>query len=245
MISIPHLLGEFFGTSFLTLFGCGVGANCSLSKSKGENAGWLAIATGWGFAVIGGVFVAQSIGSEQADLNPAVTIAKYIVGGIYEFQDIIPIILLQILGGFLGAVLVWLTYLAHWKETKDPVLKLGVFSTSPAIRNPLSNLITEIIGTFALVFGIGSIFGKATSHGLMSPGMGPYLVGILVWSIGLSLGGPTGYAINPARDLGPRLAHALLPISGKGKSDWSYAWIPVLGPVIGGIIGALMWKVFF
>src|SRR3989338_9421572 len=244
MISQSVLLGEFLGDTFLTLFGCGVVANCLLSKSKGKNAGWLAIATGWGFAVIGGVFVAQSVGSEQADINPAVTIAKYLIGGIYGSEDLFPIILVQILGGFLGAVLVWLTYLPHWKETKDPVSKLSIFSTVPAIRQPVSNLITEIIGTFALVFGIGAIFGKATNNGLVSPGMGPYFVGILVWAIGLSLGGPTGYAINPARDLGPRLAHALLPISGKGHSDWSYAWIPVLGPVIGGIAGAVLWKLF-
>lgn len=243
MISLPVLIGEFLGDTFLTLFGCGVVANVSLSKSKGENSGWLAIATGWGLAVMGGVFVAQSVGSSQADLNPAVTLAKYIIGGIYEKQDLFPIILSQLGGGFLGAVLVWFAYFPHWKETNDPSVKLGVFSTGPAIPCPVSNLINEVIGTMALVFGIGAIFGKAT-HGFLAPGMGAYFVGALVWAIGLSLGGPTGYAINPARDLGPRLAHTLLPISGKGSSNWSYAWIPVLGPFLGGAIGAVLWKCF-
>lgn len=238
------LLGEFFGSIFLILFGGGVVANTLLTKSKGINAGWLAISTGWGFAVMGGVFVAKSVGSIQADLNPAVTLAKYLLGGIYTISDIFPIVIVQIVGCFFGAVLVWLTYLPHWKVTKDPSLKLAVFSTGPAIRHSPSNLISEIIGTAILVFGIGAIFGKATNNGAISPAMGPYLVGVLVWAIGLSLGGATGYAINPARDLGPRIAHAVLPISGKGKSDWKYSWVPILGPVLGGIIGAYFWKMF-
>lgn len=239
-----RLLGEFLGCIFLILFGGGVVANTLLTKSKGLNAGWLAISTGWGFAVMGGVFVAKSAGSIQADLNPAVTLAKYLLGGIYTLSDLVPIMCAQITGCFFGATLVWLTYLPHWKETRDPTLKLAVFSTGPAIRHSPSNLMTEVIGTTILVFGIGAIFGKATNNGAISPAMGPYLVGILVWAIGLSLGGSTGYAINPARDLGPRIAHALLPIAGKGKSDWNYSWIPVLGPVLGGIIGAFLWKTF-
>lgn len=238
------LLGEFLGSVFLILFGGGVVANTLLTKSKGINAGWLAISTGWGFAVMGGVFVAKSVGSIQADLNPAVTLAKYLLGGIYSISEIIPIMFAQIIGCFIGAIFVWLTYLPHWKETKDPSLKLAVFSTGPAIRHSPSNLMTEVIGTTILVFGIGAIFGKATNNGAISPAMGPYLVGILVWAIGLSLGGSTGYAINPARDLGPRIAHALLPIAGKGKSDWKYSWVPVLGPVLGGMIGAYLWKIF-
>jgi glycerol uptake facilitator protein len=244
IIMDDRILGEFLGCVFLILFGGGVVANTLLSKSKGLNAGWLAISTGWGFAVMGGVFVAKSVGSIQADLNPAVTLAKYLLGGIYSLSDLFPIMLAQISGCFLGATLVWLTYLPHWKETRDPSLKLAVFSTGPAIRHSPSNLMTEVIGTTILVFGIGAIFGKATNNGAISPAMGPYLVGILVWAIGLSLGGSTGYAINPARDLGPRIAHALLPIAGKGKSDWTYSWIPVLGPVLGGIIGAYLWKTF-
>jgi glycerol uptake facilitator protein len=238
------LLGELLGSVFLILFGGGVVANTLLTKSKGINAGWLAISTGWGFAVMGGVFVAKSVGSVQADLNPAVTLAKYLLGGIYASSEIIPIMCAQIIGCFVGAILVWLTYLPHWKETEDPSLKLAFFSTGPAIRHSPSNLMTEVIGTTILVFGIGAIFGKATNNGAISPAMGPYLVGILVWAIGLSLGGSTGYAINPARDLGPRIAHALLPIAGKGKSDWKYSWVPVLGPVLGGIIGAYLWKTF-
>ena len=243
-VFLGSLLGEFLGCVFLILFGGGVVANTLLTKSKGINAGWLAISTGWGFAVMGGVFVAKSTGSIQADLNPAITLAKYLLGGFYKISDLLPIIGAQILGCFFGAILVWLVYLPHWKVTKDPSLKLAVFSTGPAIRHSPSNLLTEIIGTAILVFGIGAIFGKATNNGDISLAMGPYLVGILVWAIGLSLGGSTGYAINPARDLGPRIAHSLLPISGKGKSDWSYSWVPVLGPVLGGIVGAFLWKVF-
>lgn len=242
MASISVFLGEFFGDVFLTLFGCGVVANHVLSKTKGFKSGWLSVSLGWGLAVSLGVFVAQSVGSEQADLNPAVTLAKYIVGGIYSAEDILPMIFSQIAGAFVGAVLVWVIYFSHWKETSDSGLKLAVFSTGPEIRSNVSNLLTETLSTAALVFGIGSIFGQATSHGLVSPGMGAYFVGLLVWAIGLSLGGPTGYAINPARDLGPRLAHAILPIAGKGPSDWGYAWIPVLGPLLGGVLGAFLWK---
>ncbi|KAB8033464.1 MIP/aquaporin family protein [Fluviispira multicolorata] len=237
-------LGEFLGCIFLMVFGGGVVANCVLEKSKGLNAGWLAIAIGWGFAVMGAVFVAKSTGSIQADLNPAVTLAKYLLGGIYEFSQIIPIILAQFFGCFVGAIIVWLAYFSHWKETKDPATILAVFSTGPAIRNSATNFLNEVIGTCVLVFGIGAIFGKATNNGEISPAMGPYFVGLLVWAVVLSLGGVTGCAINPARDLAPRLAHALLPIAGKGKSDWSYAWIPVFGPVVGGIVGALLWRAF-
>lgn len=239
------LLGEFLGCVFLILFGSGVVANSLLSKSKGEGAGWLAIATGWGFAVMVGVFVAKSVGSEQADLNPAVTLAKFVLGNTLTWIQMLLIMGVQILGCFFGGVLVWLTYLPHWKATQNQAYKLAVFSTSPAIRNAPANLIAEIIGTMVLVIGIGAIFGRSTNHGVMSPAMGPYLVGILVWAIGLSLGGATGYAINPARDLGTRLAHALLPIAGKGKSDWGYAWIPVAGPLLGGVLGAVVWKLFF
>lgn len=237
------LLGEFFGCVFLILFGGGVVANSLLSKSKGQNAGWVAITAGWGLSVMVAVFMAQSIGSPQADLNPAVTFAKYLLGHIYFGYEVIPIILAQIFGCFVGAILVWLMYYSNWKETKNTEIKLNIFCTSPAIKNWPANILAEIIGTAALILCIGGIFDKP-AHGNISTGLGPYLVGLVVWAIGLSLGGPTGYAINPARDLGPRIAHALLPIAGKGSSDWKYAWIPIIGPLLGAVIAVFLWKIF-
>lgn len=236
-------MGEFLGTLILIVLGCGVVANVLLTRSKAEGGGWMVIATGWFVAVVIGVFVAQSAGSINADINPAVSLAKFILH-MYSLHQMLMMMLAQILGAFCGAVIVWLAYLPHWRVTENAKLKLLVFSTEPAIRDYSSNLLCEIIATMVLILGIGAIFGKATySHPVM--GMGPYLVGILVWGIGLSLGGPTGYAINPARDLGPRLAHAFLPISGKGGSDWSYAWVPVLGPLLGAAIAALIWRIIF
>ena len=237
------LFGEFFGCVFLILFGGGVVASSLLAKSKGIGGGWLAITAGWGLAVMVGVFVAQSIGSPQADLNPAVTFAKYLLGNIYTGDKVLPIMLAQIFGCFVGAIVVWLAYLPHWKETADQDIKRAVFCTTPAIRKWPANLLNEIIGTGALVLCIGGIFDKAV-HGNIGPGFGPYLVGLVVWAIGLSLGGPTGYAINPARDLGPRLAHALLPLTGKGSSDWKYAWVPIIGPLLGAAIAVFFWKTF-
>ena len=169
------------------------------------------------------------------------TFAKYLLG-LYTFGQMVWVWFAEILGAFLGAVLVWLCYFPHWKLTEDPVAKLSVFSTTPAIRHYPSNLLCEVIGTLVLVVGVAAIFGPA-SHGHPIGGWGPYLVGILVWGIGLSLGGPTGYAINPARDLGPRIAHALLPIAGKGNSDWRYAWVPIVGPLAGAGLGAIIWDV--
>jgi glycerol uptake facilitator protein len=187
-----------------------------------------------------GVFVAAANGSAGADLNPAVTVAVMVRGG-YDATTGIFHIIGQLIGAFIGAVLVWLMYLPHWAETPDKGLKLAVFSTGPAIRNTAANLISEIIGTFVLLFVIFSIFSATgATQGNPASGVGPYLVASLVWGIGLSLGGPTGYAINPARDLGPRIAHFLLPIAGKGDSDWGYSWIPVVGPIIGGVIAALL-----
>lgn len=238
------LTGEFLGTMVLIIFGGGVVANVVLSRSKGEGAGWIAITTGWAIAVIIGVFVAQSAGSEQADINPAITFAKYLLGGTYTTAQLFKTIAAELSGAFLGAVVVWLAYLPHWKVTSNPDKKLAVFSTSPAIKNLPANLLNEIIGTTILVIGVGAIFGAAT-QGSPVPGLGPYLVGMLVWGIGLSLGGATGYAVNPARDLGPRIAHAILPIPGKGTSDWSYAWVPVTGPLIGALLGAGLWRIFF
>jgi len=235
-----QLVGEIFGTMMLILLGDGVVAGVLLNKSKAQNGGWIVITTGWAFAVMCGVFVAAATGSPQADLNPAVTIAKIVVGGTTVGDGIFRIIG-EFIGAFIGAVLVWLMYLPHWAETSDKGLKLAVYSTGPAIRNTTTNLISEIIGTFVLVFVIFAIFSKAgVAAGAPAASLGPYLVAALVWGIGLSLGGPTGYAINPARDLGPRIAHFVLPIAGKGDSDWGYSWIPVVGPIIGGIIAGVM-----
>jgi glycerol uptake facilitator protein len=229
----------------LLLMGNGVVAGVLLKFSKAENAGWIVITAGWGLAVMSGVFVAQAAGSPGAAINPAVTIAVLTQGNITPI-DAAYQIAAQLIGAFIGATLVWLHYLPHWKVTEDKGLKLACFSTGPAIRNTGSNLISEIIGTFVLVFVVFSIFGEQLTGRVPVEGealamnLYPYLVGMLVWGIGLSLGGPTGYAINPARDLGPRIAHAVLPVAGKGDSDWSYSWIPVVGPIIGGIIAAVL-----
>ena len=234
-----QFLGELLGTGMLILLGNGVVAAVLLNKSKAQNSGWIVITAGWAFAVRCGVFVAAATGSPQADLNPAVTIAKMVMGGT-TFADGMSRMAGEMVGAFLGSVLVFLAYFQHWGETSDAGLKLACHSTGPAIRNPFWNLVTEIIGTFVLVFVIFCIFAKAGATGGNPPaGFGPYLVAMLVWACGLSLGGPTGYAINPARDLGPRIAHAVLPIPGKGDSDWGYSWIPVIGPIIGGVIAAL------
>lgn len=233
------LLGEFLGTMILILLGDGVVAAVLLKRSKAEGSGWLVITTGWAIAVMAGVFTAIACGSADAHLNPAVTIGFAIRAG--SFAKFIPYLLAQVLGAIAGAALVWLHYHPHWKETPDTSTKLACFCTAPAIRNRLTNFTSEVIATFVLVFVVGAIFSKSVAAGGPAAGIGPYLVGSLVWGIGLSLGGPTGYAINPARDLGPRLAHAILPIAGKGGSDWSYAPIPVFGPLAGGILaGALL-----
>jgi len=232
---------ELIGTAFLVLLGDGVVANVVLGRTKGHNAGWIVIATGWALAVTVGVYLSNAVSGGH--LNPAVTIAAAVTGA-FPWENVGPYIAAQMIGAFLGAVLVWLTYLPHWSETPDPGAKLAVFCTGPAIRNPAANLISEAIGTFVLVFGLAFILSplnltKGTGFDLA---IQPPLVGALVWAIGLSLGGSTGYAINPARDLGPRIAHAVLPIPGKGHSDWSYAWVPVAGPIIGGILGAVAAK---
>ena len=235
------LLGEFLGTMVLILLGDGVVAAVLLKRSKAEGGGWIVIASGWAFAVMAGVFTAIACGSSDAHLNPAVTLGFAVRNG--SFAKFLPYLVVQMLGGIAGAALVWLHYLLHWKETPDASAKLGCFCTAPAIRRFLPNLLSEIIATFVLVFVVGAIFSKNVAATGPAAGLGPYLVGSLVWGIGLSLGGPTGYAINPARDLGPRIAHAILPIDGKGGSDWGYAPIPVIGPLLGGIVAGLLLRV--
>jgi glycerol uptake facilitator protein len=230
--------GEFVGTLILILLGDGVVAGVLLKRSKAESSGWMVITSGWAFAVMAGVFAAMACGSKDAHINPAVTLGFAISTG--DYSKLALYLPAQLLGALVGAILVWLHFLPHWKETQDPSLKLAVFCTAPAIRSAAANLISEIIGTFVLVFIVGAIFSKAVSKDGIAAGLGPYLVGSLVWGIGLSLGGTTGYAINPARDLGPRIAHALLPIPGKRDSDWSYAAIPVLGPLLGASLAGLL-----
>jgi len=223
-------LGEYLGTAVLLLFGNGVCANVTLAKSKGQGGDWTVITSAWGFGVLCGVLVAIALGA-PGHLNPAVTVGMAIAQN--DFSHVMPFTVAQVAGAFTGATLTWLAYLPHWAQTPDPAAKLGIFSTAPAIRNLPANMLSEVIGTFVLLFVVIAIGSKLVAM----PGyLGPVVVGLLVWGIGNSLGGPTGYAINPARDLGPRLAHALLPIAGKGGSDWSYAWIPVAGPVIGSAI---------
>jgi len=231
-------LGEFLGTMMLVLLGDGVVAGVLLKRSKAEGGGWMVITAGWAFAVMAGVFTAIACGSSDAHLNPAVTLGFAVWRG--SFGKFAPYAAAQILGALTGGVLVWLHYFPHWKETGEGSAKLACFCTAPAIRCLIPNLMSEIIGTFVLVFVVGAIFSKKVAE--VGPGsLGPYLVGSLVWGIGLSLGGTTGYAINPARDLGPRLAHAMLPIAGKSSSDWSYAPVPVIGPLLGGALaGALL-----
>lgn len=225
-------MGELMGTMILILLGNGVVANVLLKDSKGQNGGWIVITAGWAFAVTIGIFVSQKFGSEAAHLNPAVTVAMAIRSG--DWSNVVPFISAQMIGAFLGATLVWLMYLPHWKVTEDKGLKAAAFYTSPAIRHTTGNLISEIIGTVVLIIGVVALYSQSGS------GLAPVLVGILVWAIGLSLGGTTGYAINPARDLAPRIAHAILPIDGKGGNDWGYAWIPVIGPIVGAVMAAVL-----
>ena len=237
---------ELVGTFLLILLGGGVCANVGLKKTAGHDSGWIVITAGWGLAVAMAVYAVVNVSG--AHINPAVTLGLASIGKL-PWNDVPKYVAAQMLGAILGAATVWLAYLPHWEATEDPAAKLGVFSTAPAISKPFANLLCEIIGTFALVLGVLAILSPEVMTAEQKEmqkewalGLKPLLVGLLVFAIGLSLGGPTGYAINPARDLGPRIAHALLPIAGKGGSDWSYAWIPVVGPCIGGVLGALVYK---
>ena len=239
--------GEFLGSLVLILFGGGVVAGVLLKQSKAENSGWIVITAGWGFGVMLGIFVAQAAGSAQADINPAVTLAKYFLHVYPDFSTVILLWCAQIIGCFLGAVFVWLAYLPHWKHTENAHFKLMVFSTYPAMRHKWCNFLTEVIATTVLIVFVGALISYANAlpqAQKISPYLLPYIFGFAIWGIGLSLGGPTGYAINPARDLGPRIAHALLPIQGKGSSDWGYALVPILAPLLGAVIGVCIIHLF-
>ena len=230
-------VAEFLGTMLLTLLGNGVVAGVLLKDSKAENSGWLTIVIGWGLAVTLAVYAVGRISG--AHINPAVTLALF-VNGDFPGDRVLGYMLAQFAGAFSGSVLIWLHYLGHWPRTNNPGAKLGIFCTGPAIRSAIPNLISEVIATIVLVLGI--LFIGANKY---YEGLNPLLLGALIVSIGVSLGGTTGFAINPARDLSPRLAHFILPIPGKGSSDWSYSWIPVIGPFIGGVLGALIFRALF
>ncbi|WP_034551536.1 MIP/aquaporin family protein [Carnobacterium funditum] len=228
-----QMLGEFIGTLVLVLMGDGVVAANLLRKSKSEDSGWITIALGWGAAVTLGIYASSFL--SLAHLNPAVSVAMA-VAGKFSWSLVLPYSVAQIAGGIVGATLVWLNYYPHFEETKDSAKILGIFSTGPAIRNSVWNIFSEALGTAVLVFSL-----LAFTRGDFTDGLDPIVVGLLIVSIGLSLGGSTGYAINPARDLGPRIAHQLLPIKNKGTSDWQYSWVPIVGPIIGGVIAALLY----
>ncbi|MGB7547337.1 MAG: MIP/aquaporin family protein [Terracidiphilus sp.] len=230
--------GEFLGTLVLVLLGDGVNAGVTLRKSYAADAGWMVVTTGWALGVLCGVLVAQAFGSPGANLNPAITLSSAVSSG--DFSRLLSLWSAQLLGAMGGAALVALHYGPHWKLTPDPAAKLGIFCTNGAVRSPAFNFVSEVIGTMVLVVVAGAIFSPGVSATGPAGGMGPWLVASLVWGIGLSLGGTTGYAINPARDLGPRLMHALLPIPGKGGSNWSYAAIPIAGPLLGGALAGLL-----
>ncbi|HUW61992.1 MAG TPA: MIP/aquaporin family protein [Candidatus Bathyarchaeia archaeon] len=244
---MQNYLAEMVGTMILVIFGDGVVANVCLGKTKAHGSGWIVIVTGWGVGVAVAVYCVARISGGH--INPAVTIALAAIGQ-FSWALVPGYVIAQVAGGFLGGIVVWLAFLPHWRVTDDQRAKLSVFCTIPEIRTVAGNFICEVIGTALLLFGVLGIAANATHikqagpldfSAVFSTGINPLLVGVLVWGIGLSLGGPTGYAINPARDLGPRIAHAFLPIPGKGGSDWTYAWIPVVAPIVGGILGAALY----
>lgn len=234
---MTHFISEVVGTMLLVLLGDGVVGGVLLKNSKAENSGWIVITLGWGLAVALCVYAVGQFSG--AHINPAVTLGLAAVGE-FPWEQVPVYILAQMIGAIIGAILVWIHFLPHWKQTSNPDLKLAVFATAPAYRRTLPNLVSEMIGTFVLMLGLLFIGANEFTEGL-----NPLIVGFLVLAIGLCLGGPTGYAINPARDLGPRIAHAFLPIAGKGPSDWTYSWIPVAGPIIGGVYGAVFYRGVF
>ncbi|GAA0059984.1 MIP/aquaporin family protein [Streptococcus canis] len=229
-----NFIGELLGTFILVLLGDGVVSACVLNKTKAQNSGWIAIVLGWGIAVTVAVYISGFMSG--AHLNPAVTLAMAAVGSL-PWSQVLTYLVAQFLGAMLGALVLYLHYYPHWKETKDAGTILACFSTGPAIRHTWSNLFGEALGTAVLIITV-----MAIGPNKVAAGFGPLIVGVVVMAVGFSLGATTGYAINPARDLGPRIMHALLPISNKGDSDWSYAWIPVLGPILGGVAGALIYQ---
>ena len=233
-VMLSPFFGEFIGTAVLILLGDGVVGGVLLRGSKAADAGWIVITAGWAFAVFCGVVTAVACGSPGAHLNPAVTVAAAIHTG--DFTHVLPFVAAQMLGAIVGSTLVWLFYFPHWKLTDDPLAKRAVFCTSPAVRSAPWNFLSEAVATIVLLLVISAIGSKTFAAAGPAPGLAPYLVAIVVWSVGLSLGGTTGYAINPARDLGPRIVHAIVPIPGKGSSDWRYALIPVLGPLLGAVL---------
>ncbi len=237
------LWGEFIGTAVLLAFGCGVVANVSLKESKGLGGGPIVVYTGWAMGVIMGVTCSLAIGN-TGDLNCAVTFYKLLMG-IYTVPLAINIMIVQVLGGVLGGALVWLAYLPHWKVTQDKTAKLGVFCTIPAIRSYGANALCEGIASallFLIFLSLGSKFVSGASG--FPAGFSTYMCGLAVWAVGLSFCGPTGYAVNPARDLGPRIAHAILPIAGKGSSDWSYSWVPIVAPMAGAFVAFIIAMMF-
>lgn len=230
-------LGEFFGTAILIVLGAGVCAGNSLKGTYSHNNGWVLITVAWGLAVTMAIYAVGNISG--AHINPAVTLA-FAIAGDFPWDMVGIYILMQVLGGFAGATLIYLHYLPHWRNTDDPAAKLGIFATGPAIKHTPSNIFSEFFGTFVLIGGLLGIGANEFTEGL-----NPAIVGLLIVVIGMSLGGTTGYAINPARDLGPRIAHFLLPISGKGSSNWAYSWIPVFGPLLGAVYATLFYKALF
>lgn len=234
---MSHFMSELLGTMFLILLGDGVVANVVLNKTKAQNSGWIVITVGWALAVAIPVFIFGP--ASGAHFNPAVTLGLASIGK-FSWAEVPVYIIAQMIGAFIGATLVWLSYLPHWGATEDKGAKLAVFCTGPAIRNTTGNFIAEVVGTFVLVFAILGI-----GNTKMVDGLAPLVVGGVILVIGLTLGGTTGYAINPARDLAPRIAHFVLPIEGKGDSDWGYAWIPIVAPIVGGVLAALAFSTFF
>lgn len=238
---MTEFMGELLGTMVLIIFGVGVVGGVLLKWSKAEDAGWVVITLGWGLAVVMGVYVSGTV--SDAHINPAVTVGLASIGE-FPWSKVPSYVTAQMIGAIIGAVVVFLNYLPHWEKTKDQAKKLGIFATAPGssaeVRSPLANLISEMIGTFALLLGLLFIGANQFAEGL-----NPLVVGALIVVIGMSLGGATGYAINPARDLGPRITHALLPIPGKGGSDWAYSWVPVIGPLLGAVYGALFYQAFY
>ncbi|MFL0247491.1 MIP/aquaporin family protein [Candidatus Clostridium stratigraminis] len=234
---MSHLLAECLGTMIIVLFGDAVVGNVVLNKTKGNGSGWIVITTSWAIGVALAVYIFGPISGGH--FNPAVTIALASLGK-FAWADVPGYIIAQMLGGFIGGVIVWINFRSHWEVTDDKDAKLGVFCTGPAIRNYQTNFISEVIATFILMFGI---LGLGTTN--MVQGFGPLTVGLLIFGLGLSYGGTTGYAMNPARDLGPRLSHFVLPVAGKRDSDWAYSWIPVLGPICGALLAALVFHLIF